>query len=80
MARSADNPFVVAGSGGVVLGEARTNHEGRRALMLLRGQEDTRELEALATTMGITIVETISQAGAVDPRTYLGRGRLPGRG
>ena len=76
MARSADNPFVVAGSGGVVLGEARTNHEGRRALMLLRGQEDTRELEALATTMGITIVETISQAGAVDPRTYLGRGRL----
>ena len=76
MARSADNPFVVAGSGGVVLGEARTNHEGRRALMLLRGQEDTRELEALATTMGITIVETISQAGGVDPRTYLGRGRL----
>ena len=76
MAQPADDPFVVAGSGGVVLGEARTNHEGRKALLLVRGTEDTSELRALAETMGITIVETVLQSGHIDPRTYLGKGRL----
>ena len=76
MPQPADDPFVVAGSGGVVLGEARTNHEGRRALLLVRGTEDTTELRALAETMGITIVETVLQSGHIDPRTYFGKGRL----
>lgn len=76
MAQPVDDPFVVAGSGGVVLGEARTNHEGRKALLLVRGTEDTSELRALAKTMGITIVETVLQSGHIDPRTYLGKGRL----
>ena len=76
MARQTDDPTVVAGSGGVVLGEARTNHEGRKALLLVRGAEDTSELRDLARTMGITIVETVVQTGREDPRTYLGKGRL----
>ena len=76
MPQPADDPFVVAGSGGVVLGEARTNHEGRKALLLVRGTEDTTELRALAETMGITIVETVLQSGHADPRTYFGKGRL----
>ncbi|MCH1616999.1 MAG: 50S ribosome-binding GTPase [Candidatus Poseidonia sp.] len=76
MAQPPEDPFVVAGSGGVVLGEARTNHEGRRALLLVRGLEDTNELRALAITMGITIVETVVQSGHSDPRTYFGKGRL----
>ena len=76
MAQPPEDPFVVAGSGGVVLGEARTNHEGRRALLLVRGVEDTTELRSLAETMGITIVETVAQSGHADPRTYFGKGRL----
>ena len=28
---------VLAGAGGVALGEARTNHEGRKAILLVRG-------------------------------------------
>ena len=44
MAQPPEDPFVVAGSGGVVLGEARTNHEGRHALLLVRGEEDTSEI------------------------------------
>jgi GTP-binding protein HflX len=76
MAQPPENPFVVAGSGGVVLGEARTNHEGRRAIMLVRGHEDTSEMTALAQTMGIAVVETVIQTGEQDPRTFFGRGRL----
>ena len=76
MAQPPQDPYAVAGSGGVVLGEARTNHEGRRAVLLQRGQGDTSELQALAETMGITIVETVVQAGEEDPRTYFGKGRL----
>lgn len=76
MAQPPDDPSVLAGSGGVVLGEARTNHEGRRALLLVRGVEDTTELRSLAETMGITIVETVVQSGHNDPRTYFGKGRL----
>lgn len=76
MAPPPEDPNAVAGSGGVVLGEARTNHEGRKALLLVRGSEDTHELEELARTMGISIVETVDQSGMSDPRTYLGSGRL----
>ena len=32
---------VIAGSGGVELGEYRSEHEGIKALLLIRGEEDT---------------------------------------
>jgi len=76
MAQPPEDPYVVAGAGGVVLGEARTSHEGRKAILLVRGEEDTKELVDLARTMGITIVETLVQGGRIDPRTYFGKGRL----
>ena len=43
MAKQDVNYEVLAGAGGVSLGEARTNHQGRRALLLVRGLEDTNE-------------------------------------
>lgn len=67
---------VLAGAGGVLLGAARTDHAGRRAVLLVRGEADTTEFTDLATTMGITIVDVVKQRGREDPRTYLGRGRL----
>jgi GTP-binding protein HflX len=67
---------VLAGAGGVLLGAARTDHAGRRAVLLVRGDEDTSEFVDLAATMGIVIVEVVKQRGREDPRTYLGRGRL----
>lgn len=76
MAQPLDDPYVLAGAGGVVLGEGRTSHEGRRAILLVRGDENTREMIDLARTMGITIAETLTQVGRVDPRTYFGKGRL----
>ena len=76
MAKDDADPFVLAGTGGVTLGEARTNHEGRKAVLLLRGNEDASEFIALVQTMGIQIVETLHQPGHDDPRTYFGKGRL----
>ena len=71
-----DQPIqVLAGTGGVALGEARTNHEGRKAVLLHR-EGDPRELIALAETMGIDILDVQSQKGNDDPRTYFGKGRL----
>lgn len=67
---------VLAGAGGVALGEARTNHEGRKAILLVRGDEDVSEFCGLVSTMGIEIVETLNQPGQIDPRGYFGRGRL----
>jgi len=67
---------VLAGAGGVALGEARTNHEGRKAILLVRGNEDVSEFCGLVSTMGIEIVETLNQPGQIDPRGYFGRGRL----
>ena len=61
MAQQEPDFNVLAGAGGVALGEARTNHEGRQALLLVRGDEDTTEYESLVRTMGITIVETVLQ-------------------
>ena len=71
-----DEPIqVLAGTGGVALGEARTNHEGRKAVLLHRdGNPD--ELIALAETMGIEIIDIQYQKGIDDPRTYFGKGRL----
>lgn len=70
------NGSVIAGSGGVLLGEGRTNHEGRKALLLVRGDEDTSEYENLASTMGIQIVEKMIQPGKINPASYFGGGRL----
>lgn len=70
------NGNVIAGSGGVLLGEGRTNHEGRKALLLIRGDEDTSEYENLVSTMGIHIVEKMIQPGKVNPASYFGGGRL----
>jgi GTP-binding protein HflX len=67
---------VLAGAGGVALGEARTNHEGRKAILLVRGNEDVSEFCGLVSTMGIEIVESLEQPGQIDPRGYFGRGRL----
>ena len=76
MAKQEPNFEVLAGAGGVALGEARTNHEGRRALLLVRGIEDTTEFVSLVQTMGITIVESINQPGEQDAKGYFGKGRL----
>ena len=76
MAKQPPNLEVLAGAGGVALGEARTNHEGRQALLLVRGAEDTTEFISLVQTMGITIVESIYQPGVQDAKGYFGRGRL----
>ena len=76
MAKDGAQPAVLAGSGGVVLGEARTNHEGRTAVLMVRGDDDPQEMMDLAATMGVTIVEIVRQAGREDPRTYFGKGRL----
>jgi GTP-binding protein HflX len=67
---------VLAGAGGMLLGAARTDHAGRRALLLVRGEDEPSEMLALASTMGIVVVDTVRQSGSVDPRTVLGRGRL----
>lgn len=67
---------VLAGAGGMFLGAARTDHVGRRAIMLVRGGDDPSEMLALAVTMGIEVVDSVRQSGAVDPRTVLGRGRI----
>lgn len=76
MAKDDPDPFILAGTGGVTLGEARTNHEGRKAILLLRGDEDASEFIALVGTMGIQIVEALHQPGNEDPRGYFGKGRL----
>ena len=76
MAQQGPDFNVLAGAGGVALGEARTNHEGRQAILLIRGDEDTTEFESLVKTMGITIVETVIQPGQPDVKGYFGRGRL----
>ena len=47
MAKTNESDPVFAGTGGVVLGEARTNHEGRKAILLVRDNENTAEFVAL---------------------------------
>ena len=71
-----DEPIqVLAGTGGVALGEARTDHEGRKAVLLHR-EGDPAELISLAETMGIDVLDVQYQKGKDDPRTYFGKGRL----
>ncbi len=71
-----DEPIqVLAGTGGVALGEARTNHQGRKAVILHR-DGNPQELIALAETMGIELVDIQYQRGNQDPKTYFGKGRL----
>tara|TARA_B100001093_G_scaffold189183_1_gene181744 strand:- start:6627 stop:8033 length:1407 start_codon:yes stop_codon:yes gene_type:complete len=67
---------VLAGTGGVALGEARTNHQGRKAVLLLRGEHDATEFISLVATMGIDIIETLHQPGREDQRGFFGKGRL----
>ena len=56
-----DEPIqILAGTGGVALGEARTNHEGRKAILLYRDGNPA-ELIGLAETMGIEIIELVNQ-------------------
>ena len=40
---------------------ARTDHAGRRAVLVVRGEEDTTEFTDLAKTMGIDIVDVVEQ-------------------
>ena len=71
-----DEPIqVLAGTGGVALGEARTNHDGRKAVLLHRDGNPS-ELIDLAETMGIEILDVQYQKGSEDPRSYFGKGRL----
>jgi len=71
-----DEPIqVLAGTGGVALGEARTNHQGRKAVLMHR-DGDPAEILALAETMGIDVIDIQYQKGKDDPRTYFGKGRL----
>ena len=76
MAKQDSNFEVLAGAGGVALGEARTNPEGRQALLLVRGEDDTTDFRGLVSTMGIEIIEVLKQPGPIDPRGYFGKGRL----
>tara|TARA_Y100000768_G_scaffold383804_1_gene366588 strand:+ start:123 stop:1481 length:1359 start_codon:yes stop_codon:yes gene_type:complete len=74
--RNMDEPIqVLAGTGGVALGEARTNHQGRKAVLIHR-DGDPAELLALAETMGIDVIDIQYQKGKDAPRTYFGKGRL----
>ena len=67
---------LLAGAGGLVTEESQTNHEGRRALLLVRNNEDCTEFIALAKTMGISIVERVEQRGRDDPKWFMGQGKL----
>ena len=76
MAKQEPNYEVLAGAGGVALGEARTNHEGRKAVLMVRGDDDISEFCGLVDTMGIEIIEVLNQPGVVDQKGYFGKGRL----
>ena len=76
MAKEQTNTAILAGAGGVDLGESRTNHHGRHAILLVRGSEDITEFSNLVKTMGIKIIEVIHQSGDIDAKGYFGKGRL----
>ena len=76
MAKEQTNTAILAGAGGVDLGESRTNHNGRHAILLVRGSEDITEFSNLVKTMGIKIIEVIHQPGDIDAKGYFGKGRL----
>ena len=55
---------LLAGAGGLVTDEAQSDHQGRKALLLVRNNEDCDEFIALAKTMGINIVDRVDQRGS----------------
>ena len=57
---------LLAGAGGLVTDEAQSDHQNRKALLLVRNNEDCSEFISLAETMGIKIVERIDQRGRGD--------------
>ena len=67
---------LLAGAGGLVTDEAQSDHQGRKALLLVRNNEDCDEFIALAKTMGIEIVDRVDQRGRSDAKWYLGQGKL----
>ena len=67
---------LLAGAGGLVTEESQTRHDGRKALLLVRNNEDCTEFVALAETMGIRIVERVEQRGRDDPKWFMGQGKL----
>ena len=67
---------LLAGAGGFVTDEAQSDHQGRKALLLVRNNEDCSEFVALAATMGISIVERIDQRGRIDANWFMGQGKL----
>jgi len=67
---------LLAGAGGLVTDEAQSDHQGRKALLLVRNNEDCREFIALAETMGIKIVDRIDQRGRSDAKWFMGQGKL----
>ena len=66
---------LLAGMGGMDSSRSQTAHAGRRAILLSRN-DNTSEYESLASTLGIEIVDMITQRGKSNPRTYLGSGKL----
>ena len=71
---------LLAGAGGLVTDEAQSDHQGRKALLLVRNNEDCSEFIALAETMGINIVERIDQRGRTDPKWFMGSRETSGCG
>ena len=67
---------LLAGAGGLVTDEAQSDHQGRKALLLVRNNEDCSEFIALAETMGIKIVDRIDQRGRSDAKWFMGQGKL----
>ena len=67
---------LLAGAGGLVTDEAQSDHQGRKALLLVRNNEDCDEFIALAKTMGINIVDRVDQRGRSDAKWFLGQGKL----
>ena len=67
---------LLAGAGGLVTDDAQSDHQGRKALLLVRNNEDCDEFIALAKTMGINIVDRIDQRGRSDAKWFMGQGKL----
>ena len=67
---------LLAGAGGLVTDEAQSDHQGRKALLLVRNNEDCEEFIALAKTMGINIVDRVDQRGRSDAKWFMGQGKL----
>ena len=67
---------LLAGAGGLVTDEAQSEHQGRKALLLVRNNEDCDEFIALAKTMGINIIDRVDQRGRSDAKWFMGQGKL----